>query len=688
MQRGTGTRAILRTPWLAVIALLAGGLYVPWCIGLAPLDPTDLSWIANDPATAFLGWAYLREEAGWAFPPTWSMRFGWPAGASTAHTDLVPLVALPLRLVEGLLPRDFQYFGLVALANGVLQAFFGLLLARRLSNGSLLATLAGGLFFLLSGVFLNRLHGHFALQAQWLLLASLLIYLNASMTAGARRRFALALLLLWLAGGINPYVAAMTALLLAASLLRARLADRLTWPALLGAGVMGATVLLASFLLHGFIVPGEASGLSAWGFGIYSTNLLSLIGPTSASWFLPDLPLIDPRQAGGSGYLGLGVILLLLAALPGLWRALRQVPARRWWPLALVALLAFLYAVSHRVGVGGWLALEIALPAWLERLANIFRASGRFVWIPHYLLIAAAIWVVARWRWRRGATVALLLAAVVQLLDGQPQRDYVRWANSIGYRLPAMTSPLWRGLVVEHAHLVVFPAWQCGNLKSPGGNPGFWVFGEIARRERLSINSVYLPRVTEAFHRLHCRELPQRFVAEGPDAATAYVLGERFARVLAVTPLNGHLCGQADDFVVCRQVAGRQGLTAALRQRLFAVLPLGQAQRLDEAAPFVALGSGHNDGLAAIAFRTPASEAVLRLEWRCEGPPDEILEAAGRVDAVIDHVPQALSLRRDGGGFVAELGRLPADSLVGLLPPGGPAGFLPGMCEIALAPAP
>lgn len=670
----------LKTHRLALIALLAGGLYVPWCIGWAPLDPTDLSWLANDPATAFLGWAFLRDEPAWLFPPTWTTRFGWPAGASTAHSDLVPLVALPLRLVEGLLPRDFQYFGLVALANGVLQAFFGLLLARRLSGGRLLPTLVGGLFFLLSGVFLNRLHGHFALQAQWLLLASLLVYLDAARAPDARRRFAWALLLLWLAGGINPYLAAMTALLLAAALLRARLAARLGWPALAGAALAGGSLLLASLLLHGFLVPGEGAGLSAWGFGIYSTNVLSLVGPTGASWFLPDLPLTDPRQAGGSGYLGLGMILLLAAALPGLWRALRQVPARRWWPLLAAALLAFLFAVSHRVGIGGWLALEIPLPAWAERLANMLRASGRFVWIPHYLLIAAAIWVVARWRWRQGATAALLLAAAVQLVDGQTQRDYVRWANSIGYRLPAMTSPMWQGLGVDHAHLVVLPAWQCGNLQSPGGNPGFWYFGEIARRERLTINSVYLPRHSDEFRHLHCRTLPARFVAAGPDPATAYVLGDGFARLLAMTPLPGHLCGQADDFVVCRHVAGRRGLTPALRQRLFAVLPLGRTQRLDETSPYLVPGAGWDEGAAGIAFRTPATASALRLRWACEGLPDGPAETA---ELWVDGTPHPLPLRRESGGLALALGRLPADSLVGVAVPGGLRGALPA-CDLLL----
>lgn len=680
---------MLTTPRLALLALLAGGLYVPWCIGWAPLDTRDLGWIANDPATAFLGWAFLRDESGWSFPPTWSSRMGWPVGLSTAHSDLVPLVALPLRLVEGWLPRDFQYFGLVALANGMLQAFFGLLLARRLSGGQVVATLVGGLFFLLATVFLNRLHGHFALQAQWLLLASLLLYLEAG-AAGGRRRLLLACLLLWLAGGINPYLAAMTALLLAAALLRALLAGRLGAAGALLAAAAGAAVLLASFLLHGFLVLDEVGGLSAWGFGVYSTNLLSLVGPSGNSWFLPDLPQSDPRQAGGSGFLGLGALVLLLAALPGLWRALRRVPARRWWPLALVGLLAFAYAVSHRVAIAGWMALEIPLPPWLERLANTLRASGRFVWIPHYLLLAAMLWVVARWQWRRAAIAVLLLAGLLQLLDGREQRDYVRWANAIGYRLPAMTSPLWQGLEARHAHLVVLPAWQCGNLASPGGNPGFWIFGEVARRARLTINSVYLPRLSPLFRTTHCATIPARFQTVGPEPATAYVLGEGFARALALLPLDRHLCGRADDFVVCRLVEGRRGLTPALRASLFHTLPLDQAVPLAPESPYAATSSGPAPGIAAVAFRTPAGAGpALWLDWRCDtwvdpaapaGSPRLVVEGRPLREATVQPLPDGFSLRLDG---------VAPDSLVGLAPglPSGDGAPAEG-CTLRLRAAP
>ena len=666
--RAAGGRGVLTTPRLALLALLAGGLYVPWCIGWAPLDTRDLGWIANDPAQAFLGWAFLRDESGWSFPPTWSSRMGWPAGLSTAHTDLVPLVALPLRLVEAWLPRDFQYFGLVALANGVLQAFFGLLLARRLSGGQVVATLVGGLFFLLATVFLNRLHGHFALQAQWLLLASLLLYLEAG-SAGGRRRLLLACLLLWLAGGIHPYLAAMTALLLAAALLRALLAERQTAAGAVLTGVAGAATLLASFLVHGFLVLDELGGLSSWGFGIYSTNLLSLVGPSGNSWFLPDLAQTDPRQAGGSGFLGLGALVLLLAALPGLWRALRRVPGRRWWPLALAGLLAFVFAVSHRVGIAGWVALEVPLPDWLEDLANTLRASGRFVWIPHYLLLAAAIWVMARWQWRRAAVAVLLLAGLLQLLDGREQRDYVRWANAIGYRLPAMSSPLWQGLGARHAHLVVLPAWQCGSLASPGGNPGFWIFGELARRARLTINSVSLARYSPAFETTHCAAIPERFQAAGPEPATAYVLDEGFARSLALLPLDRHLCGRADDFVVCRLVEGRRGLTPALRVSLFQTLPLAQAVPATLESPYVAPTSGPRPGIAAVAFRTPAAaDADLLLEWQCRALLDP-LPAAGTLRLVVEGARRAgIEAEPLPGGFSLRLGPLAPDSLVGLAP--------------------
>jgi len=682
--QATGGRGGLAAPRLALLALLAGALYVPWCIGWAPLDPTDLTWLANDPATTFLGWAFLR-AADWSFPPTWTTRLGWPIGFSTAHVDLVPLVALPLRLVEGWLPRDFQYLGLVALANGVLQAFFGLLLARRLGGGRPLVTLLGGLLFLLAPVYLNRLHGHFGLQAQWLLLAALLIYLDAA-APGGRRRALLALLLLWLAGGINSYLAVMTGLLLIAGWLRALLAGRLRGWSAAGLLAAGVVTLLASATLHGFLVPGETAGLSGTGFGLYSTNLLSLVAPSGNSWFLPDLPLADPRQAGGSGYLGLGALLLVAGATPAVLRALRQRPARQWWPLALAAGGALLFALSHRITAGPWLLLELELPTALERLANVLRASGRFVWLPHYLLLAAALWAVARWRWRSGGAALLVLAATLQLLDGRTQRDYVRWANAIGWGEPTLSSPLWQHLGAQHRHLVVLPAWQCGQAATPGGPQGFWTFGELARRERLTLNSVYLPRHTEGFLTEHCRALPERFRALGPEPDAAYALSDPVARLLAVVPLARHLCGRADGLVACRLVEGRSGVTPELQRELFQPLRAGRPERLVADSPYVALTAGWDAAVAAIVFRLPPAAGDHWLDLTCDGPTGDLLRPEG-VGLHVDGwtiAPGVFTVEARQGGLSVRLGRPRGDEVWGIVPLAAAPGLPPGACAIRL----
>lgn len=594
-------------PTLIGIAIVVGGGYAAWVVGARVLYPTDVSWLANDPAINFAGWAFLRAEPDWHFPPTFVHRLGYPVGVSASLLDVTPVFALPLRLLQGWLPEPFQYLGLLAVLNGALQMLFGMLIARRWFPDRPVTTALAGAMFLLAPVFVFRLHGHITLASQWMVLATVLLYLAADDRERGWRSIAWAMLLLWVAGGMFPYLLVMVAAILAAALGSALLTGRIRFSVAVLLALAGLTVGAGSAAFHGFLTDGGAGAFVGQGFGTYSLNLLGLLNPQGTNaMLLPSLPQFD-GQGEGFAYLGLGTMLLLLWALPVLLGGTARVSWRRWLPLTIACLLMATFALSHRITFGSAVLLELPLPSWAAFVGGTFRASGRFVWPLVYLLLVTALWSLSHLAPARVGGVLLAIAVAVQLADTTGLRRAVS-----GLLLPAtprrLTSPEWQGLAAAHDHLVVLPAWQCSmGHDTPGGVPGYALFLRAAIENHLTLNSFYAARYGADLLAFHCHTLPREFVARGVAPRTAYVLDDVYARSLAQQPAGDWGCTRADGMVLCRHGAQT---SPALRRELFVEAKLGDVLLLIPGARVLSAGWHMADGgltvgrrRAGLAFR-------------------------------------------------------------------------------------
>src|SRR6185369_16721754 len=95
----------------AAFALLLGLAAFLLVVGPAPLDVTNIRWLAqSDPSTNYLGWAFYRASP-WAWPPAANPRYGIDIAGSVMMADANPLLAMPFKLLSPLLPTPFQYFG-------------------------------------------------------------------------------------------------------------------------------------------------------------------------------------------------------------------------------------------------------------------------------------------------------------------------------------------------------------------------------------------------------------------------------------------------------------------------------------------------------------------------------------------------------------------------------------------------
>lgn len=535
---GAGTLA-----WIATIIGLLDALCL---LGWHTIDPSSTDWLKSDPTVFQAGWEFLRRQP-LAFPFTWIFNLNFPFGISAAYLDVIPIIAVPLKILSPALPEHFQYFGIYLVLCLVLQAYYGFRLVSRFTRDKAVVIL-GGLFFLNAPVLLSRLYIHFSLCSQWLLLAALYYYF-APVDGRSRFRVMFPFLpLLAIASGVTPYLAVMVLFVGLAALARSRAelspgyTGRFRQPFLdaVAFGALMLAIMAVSFLVFGFIVPGENPVFKGDGYTLFSLNLLS---PFDRRHFLP-----GPGYEGFA-YLGVGVLLLMAISLTRRPVMLAKAWAAPIRPLLIMSVILTLLALSARIMIGRYTLVMLPVPTFLSDLLATFRGSGRLFWPVYYLLILFAVVAPLTAVSGRITRLALIASALlIQFVDTAPLD--VAAAEQIRLAGPVSRIADLEKIAVHYRHLIVLPAFQCGSAKTAGGDAGWPQIARMAARTALTLNSVHAARISTGSLALNCRELPQQVQHGDLQAGAIYVLDDRLA-VLAMKHNASTFCRRVDGLNVC-----------------------------------------------------------------------------------------------------------------------------------------
>ncbi|MDR1969760.1 MAG: DUF6311 domain-containing protein, partial [Candidatus Nomurabacteria bacterium] len=171
-----------------MLGALIGALFFGVQFGFSVVDPLNTDWIwhgvTHDTAQHHIGWEFFRADSTGGI----INGLAYPEGLPVTFMDAIPLIALPLKLLAGILPAGFQYFGFWALACYVLMGGLGAVLVRKVWNKlfkssktlwQILFASAGALIFVLSPMVLARTLYHPALAAHWLILLGILLVWDA-----------------------------------------------------------------------------------------------------------------------------------------------------------------------------------------------------------------------------------------------------------------------------------------------------------------------------------------------------------------------------------------------------------------------------------------------------------------------------------------------------------------------------
>ncbi len=514
----------------AVLALALGAAVIVALFGWQVVPPHRTGWMLSgqvgpDPVQYWLGWAFFREDP-WRWPPGLSPRWGMEIGSSIFYADSIPLLAFVFKALRPLVAVD-QYWGMWLVLCGALGALMGWRLMG-LYTTSALARLALGGLCALQPILINRLGGHFALGAQFLILIGLYLVLRPHRRAGARVAEWLALV--FATSLIHSYLLPMVLALWLADWIAA-------WPGrsrlvALAEGAAAPAAGLLGLYLAGFFVLGGGHGGGGAVYGGMQLDLLSPFDPAPWGGILPDLPDPGHLETGGS-YPGLGVLLLWLAALVLGWRSIAPALRRRW-PLALVLGLMLAFAFTHRPSIGGVRIELVPLPEVVVEVAGALRASERFFWPLAYALIVAAGAALARRFSPRRAGLALASLFAVQVADFGP--GAARIAHFFPRDTPAhvplrLSDPFWAEAAGRYARIRLVPA----------RNQGFpWEeVAVLAATKRLETDAIYLARADPgAIAHLNADTLGRlRTGRHAPD--TLYVFRDDASLAAALRGMDG-----------------------------------------------------------------------------------------------------------------------------------------------------
>lgn len=454
----------------------------------------------NDVATVLVGYTYLVRSP-WDLPLLHVAHLVHPAGTNVFWLDSVPWVGLLGKITFSITGVAINFLGTYLFLCFVLPGVAMATLLWNAGQKSFIAVVAGAILAD-TAPFLTFSWGHPALCSQYLLILALSLYLASLRQLsppgpGRGRVAALWFGLLALTMLTSIYLFVMVGGIWVASIMQRWWARRETVLHLSREFAIIVGCIVGLMLVTG-ILSRELQSAGAPGFGVASINLASPFIPQRSGLIPPLTDYFVGMRSQVFAYLGLGTLFLFVLGLPVMLRWLWQSWGAHSFVLAVLGAY-YLFALSHRVFLGGHLLVEIPLPDTVVRMLGAFRGSGRFFWPIGYAMIAGGI-IAACTRFSPRINVGLLaIVSIVQLFDARPLREAM--AASVRQPVPAVLDRAKIAAIVADAtRVMVLPSAAC--LTDDPLNPAallrpWQATMEIqlaAARLNLPINSTYTAR--------------------------------------------------------------------------------------------------------------------------------------------------------------------------------------------------
>jgi len=459
-------------PKIAVAGAVLGLFYVFWLLPLTHIVGTSNLWLIGDCGSHVSALrAYLAD--GWHDSILRTTHLNYPQGINVAFADIIPLAAVPIKIISPYLPAGFHYFGYWLVFSYTMQGAAASVLLYMSGVRRWLWILAATAVFLLSPAMLFRIHAHTALTSHGYLLIALVLYFQMVRQNNGFWLTVCGYAILNCASLLtHPYLLTMVFPIYIAALLDHVRHNHHFLRAVMAA--LAVIVVIIALLWFGGYLDSGVEGLSGGGgFGLFSMNMVApFVGGEIldlSAWRdhlgtnYGTCPIPYDATGGqyeGYNYLGLGVLLsfFIVVIFQGRW-LLRKIC--RYPALTLLMIGFTLYAVSNKGFFADNSLWAIQLPEFFSLITEQFRASGRFFWPVGYIITLTALVGLSRFCSSRLVTCALFTVLLLQIIDTTPLREMTY--EKIALPKPTLlTDAWWIKQIKKSDALYLFPAFGCG----------------------------------------------------------------------------------------------------------------------------------------------------------------------------------------------------------------------------------
>jgi hypothetical protein len=244
------------------------------------------------------------------------------------------------------------------------------------------------------------------------------------------------------------------------------------------------------------------------------------------------------------GFLGLGGLAAVGLAVVALVSRRPSLRAGTWAVIAACVLMG-VYALSSPITLAGRTVLDAhAFYAPLSSLTGPFRASGRFIWPLHYVVLLFGVWGATRILPASRQSAGAMVLAVVVMLQATDLKMDASWTQQPFKEVPLSA---FASAVGRYRHLVLVPM-QVRGICTPYQENYVYRYMLHAYRMNTTFNSGYFARVDGAVVASECERLDSEVKAGLLDSRTVYVVSEAYVPLFRAARAA---CGRVDGDWIC-----------------------------------------------------------------------------------------------------------------------------------------
>ena len=168
--------------------------------------------------------------------------------------------------------------------------------------------------------------------------------------------------------------------------------------------------------------------------------------------------------------------------------------------------------------------INLNYPQFILYIFSMFRAMGRFVWIPCYIVFFVCLYTVFKYCKKKTAIFVIVLCLIIQIIDFYPTMK-----NKFEYKekISDLDKASWEQIIGDAEHIVYL---NFENLSFDENRTSFYNVASIAYENNCTLNNFYFARLIDNVKETNSEHI-ERLKTGEIDNNTVYVIRQKNADV-------------------------------------------------------------------------------------------------------------------------------------------------------------